>query len=121
MIEKMNNDMVEQPIELETNSDSKPNGVLFKTDLGTLTICLIKDKEFDWENILVLDMDKMTDKYDDILSDPFEFVFIYFNEDSFKTTDTKTTVYNNTFTKLYDEGLLEKVIKSDYEKQYGKL
>jgi hypothetical protein len=102
--------------------NDKPNGVLFKTDLDNLVVCLIKDNQFDWENVLHLKMnEELENEYKDISSDPFEFVFIKWNETSITTMNQKSTIPNYTFSKLYDENKLEQTIKLDYEKQYGSL
>lgn len=99
----------------------KPNGVLFKNDIGFPIICLIKNGKFDWEDVLLLNMDEMTDKFEDISSNPFEFVFIKFDETSFTSANKKSTVPNYTFSKLYEEELLDVTIRKDYENQYGPL
>lgn len=144
MIEKMKDNMAnlpesiaKQPINTESNSkewgesalplvrkvfaELKPNGVLFKRDDGQLIICLIKEGKFDWDNVLALNMKEIKDKHDDLMANPFEFVFIRFNETQFTTMNQKTTIPNYTFSKLFDEGKLIETIKVDYEQQYGPL
>lgn len=112
--------MNENNQDIPLTEDKKPNGVLFKLDDGKLCVVLLKNNEWDWDNVHVLNTDNMDDKYDDIsASDPFEFVFILWEEHRFTTCNIKTTVPNNSFIKLHDEGFLQPIIKRDYEKQYG--
>lgn len=103
---------------------NKPNGVLFKNDVGRLILCLIKENEFDWDNLLVLNKAELLNEHEDSSSQdlseyPFEYVFVRVENDKFTTTNQKTTIPNYTFTKLYDEGKLFGTIQKDYEKQYG--
>jgi hypothetical protein len=100
----------------------KPNGVLFKRDDGNLIAVLIVDGKWDWDSCKVFQMEEMTDKYEDLSAkDPFEFVFIKWNEKTFTTMNKKTIVPNYSMSKLFDEGKLQKIIEKDYEKQYGPL
>lgn len=100
---------------------NKPNGVIFKRDDGQLIIVLIKDGKWDWDNCLVLKMEQMTDKYDDISAkDPFEFVFIKWDETKFTTMNKKTEVPHYSMLTLAEDGKLQEVIEKDYEAQYGK-
>lgn len=100
----------------------KPNGVLFKRDDGNLIAVLIVDGKWDWDSCKVFQMEEMTDKYEDLsVKDPFEFVFIKWNEKTFTTMNKKTIVPNHSMSKLFDEGKLQKTIEKDYENQYGPL
>lgn len=108
------------PLIRKVFQEMKPNGVIFKRDDGQLIICPINDGKFDWDHVMVLNMEQMTDKYDDISAvNPFEFVFCKLEEDKFTTFNQKTTIPNTSFSKLYDSGLLEKVFQKDYENQFG--
>jgi hypothetical protein len=98
----------------------KPNGVLFKNDSGRLIVCLINpDGVFDWENVLLLK--DMPDKFDDLsIEDPFEFVFIIWDDESMTMTtfDQKSVVQHYSFTKLYEDGILKSTIELDYKRQF---
>jgi hypothetical protein len=102
------------------NDINKPNGVIFKRDDGQLIVVLIKDGKWDWDDCMILHMDEMKDKHDDISAkNPFEFVFIAWNEKSFTTMNEKTIVPNTSMSKLFDEGKLQITIELDYKYQYG--
>ena len=102
-------------------TNDKPNAVLFKTDLDNLVVCLVKDNHFDWENVLYLEMSEEKENEYNLSSNPFEFVFVKWNERGLITTNQKTTVSSYNFSRLYEEGKLEQTIELDYEKQYGPL
>lgn len=102
----------------------KPNGVLFKRDDGDVIVVLIVDGKWDWDNCKLFNTEEMTDKYDDISSkDPFEFVFLKWDEENMKMTtiNSKSVVPNYSMSKLFDEGKLQKTIEKDYEKRYGSI
>jgi hypothetical protein len=103
-------------------TNDKPNGVLFKRDDGNVIAVLIVDGKWDWDHCKVFDMAEMTDKFDDLSAvNPFEFVFIRWNEENKKVTteNSKTVVPNYSMSKLFDEGKLQKTIENDYELRYG--
>ena len=101
---------------------NKPNGVLFKRDDGNVIVVLIVDGKWDWDNCKFFNMEEMTDKYDDVSAkDPFEFVFLKWDEENMKMTtmDSKSVVPNYSMSKLFAEGKLQKTIEKDYENRYG--
>jgi len=102
----------------------KPNGVLFRREDGTVIAVLIKNNKWDWENCNVFDITKMEDKYDDLsFKDPFEFVFIIWDEERmvFTSMNTKTYIPNYSMSKLLYEDKLQKTIEKDYEQRYGSI
>lgn len=107
----------------ETTKD-KPNGVLFKRDDGNLTAVLIVDGKWDWDHCKVFNMNDVKIKHDDISAvNPFEFVFIKWDEENMKLTteNSKTVVPNYSMSKLFDEGKLQLTIEKDYEFRYGSI
>lgn len=103
---------------------NRPNGVLFKRDDGNVIVVLIVDGKWDWDNCKVFNMEEMTDKYDDLSAvNPFEFVFIKWDEENKKVTteNSKTVVPNYSMSKLFDEGKLQVTIEKDYELRYGSI
>lgn len=104
------------------NEINKPNGVLFKRDDGNLIAVLIKENKWDWDNCIVFDMNERTNKHDDISAkDPFEFVFIKWDEENgtYTTMDKKTIIPKYSMFKLFDENKFQETIERDYEYQYG--
>ena len=100
---------------------NKPNGVIFKRDDGQLIVVVIKDGKWDWDEIKLLHMDEMKDKYDDIsASNPFEWVFCKWGEKQFTTMNQKTIIENSSFSKMFENGTFCKAVEKDYEAQYGK-
>jgi len=99
-----------------TKKINKPNGVLFKINNGNLCICLLIDDKWDWDNVKVF----KSNRHDDISTEnPFEFVFITWNEDVFITDDKKSSVPNSSFDKLMLENKLHEIISLEYKKQYN--
>lgn len=99
----------------------KPNGVLFKNDSGRLIVCLISaDGIFDWERVLLLK--EMPDKFDDLSAeDPFEFVFIIWNDEAqtMTTLNQKSVVQHYSMTKMFEDGILKSTIELDYKRQFA--
>lgn len=103
---------------------NRPNGVLFKRDDGNIIVVLIVNGKWDWDNCKVFNMEEMKDKYNDLSAkDPFEFVFLNWDEETLKMTNinSKTVVPNYSLSKLFDEGKLQTTIEKDYENRYGPL
>lgn len=101
---------------------NKPNGVLFRREDGNVIVILIKNNKWDWENCNIFDMTKMEDKFEDVsIKDPFEFVFIVWDEEKmvFTSMDRKTFIPNYSMSKLLYENKLQVIIEKDYENQYG--
>lgn len=101
---------------------NRPNGVLFKRDDGNLIVVLIVDGKWDWDNCKLFNMEEIKDKYDDLSAkDPFEFVFVKWDEENRKmtTSDSKSVVPNYSMSRLFDEDKLQKTIEKDYELRYG--
>lgn len=100
---------------------TNPNAVIFKRDDGQLIVIVRKDGEWDWENVLHLNMDEMKDKFDDLsASNPFEWVFCNWGEKEFTTTSQKTIIPNQSFSKMFEANTFKESLKVDYETQYGK-
>jgi hypothetical protein len=93
-----------------------PNGVLFKLDDGKPCVVLRKLDTWNWDLLL---FPKSGDQWPDLSAkNPFEFVFIYKDENSLTTTNIKTTVPNHSFLSLHESDMLTKIIEEDYYRRY---
>jgi hypothetical protein len=90
------------------------NSVLFKLDDGQLCVFLRQDGQWDFKTVVKLQ--DMEDKFPDLASDPFEFVFCHFDGEKKNLTCgmRKTTVQDMTFLTLHEAGLLQTVIEHDF-------
>jgi hypothetical protein len=99
---------------------NKPNAVLFKLDDGSLCVVKRENNQFNWEKMLHLTMtEELVKQYEDLsASNPFEFVFVYWDEEKFSTCEQKSIVPDKSFLQLADENKLVGTIELDYKEQY---
>lgn len=98
-----------------TNGTFVPNAVLFKLLDGSP--CIIRRNADGWDLEHAYKMN--VDHWPDISSkDPFEFVFINFNEDKVVTDMSKTIIPNHSCYSLYTSNLLIPMIEDDYQRRY---
>ena len=100
-------------------SNNEPNGVLFHLDDGKAVFILRKNNEWDWNDCRIAHEDQWKDLS---VSNPFEFVFIYYDDTDPKTHrittfNTKTCIPNASFLTLQAAGILKNCIDMDYKMQ----